>query len=138
MEADVSADGNGRPEVQPLADVVHSITLRKCELIRERLVPRGEPESFSLDEALKLLAPTGTLRARANVARVRVGQFIGVSRSGGSNFVIVNPTSDGDIRWLLRQRPDLNVSIRDIYLVDDVVIQRNTVDLPVGAPGAYQ
>jgi len=72
-----------------------------------------------------------------NVARLRTGQYIGIRKKDRANFVIVNPTKDGDIRWLLAQRPDMANQISEVYLVEGVVIRRSVIDLPVlGADGA--
>ena len=113
----------------PLDENDHMITVRRCSVRRKRLIPSGEPEELNLVEAVRLLAPTGTHRARANVVKLRAGQYIGVKRADSSNFVIVNPTSDGDIRWLLQDHPNLPSDIERIYVVDGVQIRRNTIDL---------
>lgn len=106
----------------------HIVTVRKCEIRRRRLHPVGEPADLNIKEAVTLLAPSKTHLARTNILRAKTGQYVGV-KSDLSNFVIVNPTSDGDIRWLLRKYPDLPLFIRDIYLVESVTIRRNAIDL---------
>lgn len=125
-------------EIPPrLGDDAHQITVRRCHLIRRRLIPRGDAQVLNLPQAIEKLAPTRTPRAMANVAKVRVGHFVGIRKKDRSNFVIINPTRDGDIRWLLAQRPDLSNQISEVYLVQDVVIRRSMIDLPVlGADGA--
>lgn len=106
----------------------HVVTVRRCEIRRRRLHPVGEPESLNIKDAVALLAPSKTHFARTNILRAKTGQYVGV-KSDLSNFVIVNPTSDGDIRWLLRKHPEFPLFIRDIYLVEDVTIRRNAIDL---------
>jgi len=120
-----------------LGDDAHRLTVRRCKIVRRRLVPRGDSEVLNLPAAIEKLAPTRTPRAMANVAKARVGHFLGIRKKDRSNFVIINPTRDGDIRWLLAQRPDLANQISEVYLVEDVVIRRSMIDLPVlGADGA--
>lgn len=113
----------------PLDENDHKVSVRRCEIRRKRLVADSEVATLNLKEAVALLAPTGSHRGRANVMKLKAGQYIGVKNTDLSNFVIVNPTSDGDIRWLLQQNPDFIDSVRDIYLVDGVMIRRNTIDL---------
>ena len=114
----------------PLDENDHQITVYKCRVKRSRIeVVDSEPQTLNLKEAVALLAPSGTHRARANVMGLKAGFYIGVKKSDSSNFVIVNPTSDGDIRWLLNDHPDFKKTVRDIYLVDGVRIRRNTIDL---------
>jgi hypothetical protein len=113
----------------PLDENDHQVMIRRCEVRRQRLIPVGEEQTLNLKEAVALLAPSQSHRARANVMKLKPGYFVGVKSTDQSNFVIVNPTSDGDIRWLLQQNPELADSIRDIYLVDGVKIRRNTIDL---------
>lgn len=121
-----------RPE--PLDENDHVLTVRRCVVRRGRLVPDEEAKDLNIKEAVTLLAPSQTRLARAHVLRVRSGQYVGV-KSDLSNFLIVNPTSDGDIRWLLRKHPDLQFQIRDVYLVESVVIRRNAIDLPSDGEG---
>jgi len=113
----------------PLDENDHQVMVRKCEIRRKRIMATGEIETLNLKEAVALLAPTQSHRARANVMKLRAGQYVGVKNTDLSNFIIVNPTSDGDIRWLLSKNPDFSDNVRDIYLVDGVKIRRNTVDL---------
>jgi hypothetical protein len=119
---------------EPLDENDHILTLRVCVVRRGRLLPSGDASDLNIKEAVALLAPTRARLARANVLRAKTGQYIGV-KSDSSNFVIVNPTSDGDIRWLLRKYPDLQMQIRDVYLVESVVIRRNAIDLPSDGEG---
>lgn len=121
-----------RPE--PLDENDHILTIRKCALRRGRLLPSGDARDVNIKEAVALLAPSLTRLARANVLRAKTGQYVGV-KSDSSNFVIVNPTGDGDIRWLLRKYPDLQIQIREVYLVESVVIRRNAIDLPSDGEG---
>jgi len=116
----------------PLSESSHRITIRRCVVKRRRLVPQGEAETLNLDEAAKRLAPSRSHKARANVLKLRPGQFIGVTPKTGTNFVIVNPTTDGDIRWLFERVGGLEAKLQEVYLVEDVVIENNTVDLSVG------
>jgi len=113
----------------PLGAEDHLVSVRKCKVRKRRLVADGDTETLNLVDAVKLLAPTHSHRARANVMKLKAGFYIGVKRSDSSNFVIVNPTSDGDIRWLLRDRPELVDDIHHVYYVDGVQIRRNTIDL---------
>jgi hypothetical protein len=106
----------------------HIVTVRKCEIRRQRLHPVGEAMELNIKEAIALLAPSGSRLARTNILRAKTGQFVGV-KSDSSNFVIVNPTTDGDIRWLLRKHPDLPMFVRDIYFVESATIRRNAIDL---------
>lgn len=111
------------------------VTVRKCSFLRKKLLPDGESQTLNIKEAVALLAPNRTHLGRANVLRLKTGQFIGVKSSDLSNFVIVNPTNDGDIRWLLAKSPDLFSKVRDVYLVESVTIRRNTIDLPSDGEG---
>jgi len=119
----------------PLSWDDHILTIRKCSLKRSRLFPEGDPRVLNLKEAVGLLGPSGTRTARTNVVKLKTGQFIGVKSSDLSNFIIVNPTNDGDIRWLLKKHPDLQLHIRDVYLVESVTIRRNAIDLPSDGAG---
>jgi hypothetical protein len=121
-----------RPE--PLDENDHVLTVRSCVVRRGRLLSSDEVKDLNIKEAVALLAPSQTRLARANVLRAKSGQYVGV-KTDSSNFVIVNPTSDGDIRWLLRKFPDLQLQIRDVYLVESVVIRRNAIDLPSDGEG---
>lgn len=114
---------------EPLTENDHIITVRRCEIRRKRLIPNGESMTLNLKEAVALLAPSKTPLGRANVLKLKTGQFIGV-KSDLSNFVIVNPTNDGDIRWLLQRYPDLPLFARDLFVVESVTIRRNAIDLP--------
>lgn len=113
----------------PLDENDHQVMVRRCEIRRKRLMADDKVETLNLKEAVALLAPSGSHRARANVMKLKAGQYVGVKNTDQSNFVIQNPTSDGDIRWLLQQNPDFIDIVRDIYLVDGVMIRRNTIDL---------
>lgn len=126
----VSSSFNPSEFPEPLDENDHVITVQKCALRRSRLFPEGDLITLNLKEAVALLAPSGRHYARVNVMKLKSGHFIGVKAGDKSNFVIVNPTTDGDIRWLLRKNPDLPVIARDIYYVESVSIRRNTIDLP--------
>lgn len=121
-----------RPD--PLDENDHVLTLRLCVVRRGRLIPDGEAQDVNIKEAVALLAPSKTRLAMANVLRAKTGQYIGV-KSDSSNFVVVNPTSDGDIRWLLNRHTDLKFQIRDVYLIESVMIRRNAIDLPSDGEG---
>jgi hypothetical protein len=110
----------------------HQISVVKCRIKRSRIQSIGEVQTLNLKEAVALLAPSRSRIARANVMKLRAGQYVGVKTEDLSNFVIVNPTSDGDIRWLLSDHPNLAKNVRDIYYVDGVKIRRNTIDLTEG------
>jgi len=118
---------------EPLDENDHVITVQKCEFKRGRLIPFGDLLVLNLKEAVALLAPTRKHFARVNVMKLKSGHYIGL-KSDNSNFVIVNPTTDGDIRWLLRKQPDLPFWTRDIYVVESVAIRRNAIDLPMKSP----
>ena len=120
---------------EPLDENDHTVTVRKCSLTRKKLLPEGEALTLNLKEAVALLAPNKTRLGRANVVRLKTGQYVGIKSGDLSNFVIVNPTNDGDIRWLLSKHPDLSSQIRDIYLVESVTIRRNAIDLPSDGEG---
>ena len=109
-----------------------TLTVRKCLLRRGLLVPRGEPETLTLPDAIKRLAPSGGRGAKLNVLRVRSNSFIGLIKKNGSvsNFIISNVTMDGDIRWLLHKKPEIEDQILEVYRVDRVYIPKNAVDLP--------
>lgn len=109
----------------------HQITLRKCVLRRKHLHASGDPITLNINQAIAILAPSRTKMARMNVIKLRPQSYIGIRTSDSSNFVIVNPTSDGDIRWLLKRNPELQSQIGDIYLVDSVEIRRNSISLPM-------
>lgn len=116
--------------VSPIPVAAHTLKIRRCAFRRGHLVPEGDSEELTLDEAFRKLAPTGTRQARTNVVRVRTGQYLGLKPSNNSNFSIINPTTDGDIRWLFQQKPEMKSALKEVYLVEDVVIRRETVDLP--------
>jgi hypothetical protein len=120
---------------EPLDENDHLVTVRRCSLTRKKLLPEGEPQTLNLKEAVALLAPSKTRLGLANVIRLKTGQYVGVKSGDLSNFVIVNPTNDGDIRWLLKKHPDLASQIRDVYLVESVTIRRNAIDLPSDGEG---
>ena len=113
----------------PLDENDHQITVVKCRIRRSRIQSVGETQILNLKEAVALLAPSRTRKARANVMKLRAGQYVGVKSDDLSNFVIVNPTTDGDIRWLVNDHPDFPSKVRDIYYVDGFKIRRNTIDL---------
>lgn len=115
---------------EPTNEADHLVTVRKCVFKRKRLIPEGESLVLNIKEAIRLLAPNGTRHGRSNVIKLKTGQFIGVKISDKSNFVIVNPTNDGDIRWLLKHYPELQMQIRDVYLVESVNFRRSVIDLP--------
>jgi hypothetical protein len=131
-----SAVSLSQPEKLPefLTENDHIVTVRKCEIRRQRLHPVGDAQDLNIKEAVALLAPSRTHLARTNVLRIKTGQYLGV-KSDSSNFVIVNPTSDGDIRWLLRKHPDLPLFTREVYLVESVIIRRNAIDLKSDGEG---
>lgn len=108
---------------------VHTLTIKKCVLRRGYVSPRGDAEVLPLKEAVKRLAPSGTRSARVNVLRARPGHYIGVT-ADMANFVFKNATNDGDIRWIILKKPDFERQVREIYLVEDCVIAKNSVDLP--------
>jgi hypothetical protein len=118
----------------PHTEESHRIIIRRCKLKRKRLIPEGESETLNLIDAVRRLAPSGSPKGRANVLKLKPGQFVGVSSTDGTNFVIVNPTRDGDIRWLF-ERVDIGPRLQEVYLVEDVMIENHTVDLPLGPKG---
>lgn len=135
MEQVMAEVDDGFETPVPLDENDHMITVRRCDLRRRRLIPNNSPQDLNLVEAVGLLAPSKTRRALANVVKLKPGQYIGIKKSDSSNFVIVNPTRDGDIRWLLSERPDLANEIDSVYLVDGVRIRRNTIDLTKSEDG---
>lgn len=106
----------------------HTLAVVRCEVVRGFLVSRGAPELLSLAEAVRRLAPSKSRKALSNVIKAKTGNFIGVSVSG--NFLLINPTGDGDVRWLLNKRPEFESSLREIYRVDGVEIRRAVSDGP--------
>ena len=110
----------------------HVLHLIKCELVQGYLRCRNERIELTLKEAAAKFAPSSEPRARQNVLKARRGHYIGLKNTGQvyRNFLIINPTEDGDVRWLLHQNPELETSISEIYLVDEVTVFRNTTDLP--------
>lgn len=128
-------DSNGDVGGIPALLDDHTITVRECSIKRNRLIPDGKSQELSLINAIKLLAPSHTSVGRSNVTKLKVGFFIGVKSGDLSNFVIVNPTSDGDIRWLIKKQPDLVAKIRNVYIVESVFLRRNVIDLPSDGEG---
>ena len=116
---------------EPATESDHVVTVSRCLFQRKRLVVDGPSMALNIKEAVALMAPSKTRLARTNVLRLKVGQFIGVKSGDLSNFVIMNPTGDGDVRWLLKKYPELPSQVRDIYLVESVTIRRNSIDLPM-------
>ena len=114
---------------------VHELTIRRCKLVAGRLVPRGDAEKLDLMDAICILAPRGTRNAKINVMRARRGDFIGLRNGAGSNFVIRNPTDDGDIRWLLNKSPGFEHSFSGIWLIQDVI--RRAVPIEVTTQNGY-
>jgi hypothetical protein len=102
-------------------------------------VPRGEQVVLSLPEAVAKFCAANEPGSRANLFKARVGNFIGIRNKGTrlENFLIVNPTTDGDIRWLLRKMPELDTSIIEVYVVDEIYRPKNATDLPTVNPGSY-
>lgn len=135
MESMTTDTAEGFQTPTPLTEEDHTVSVRRCKVHKKHLVKDEEVKNLNLVEAVKLLAPTKSFKARANVMKLKAGFYIGVKESDSSNFVIVNPTRDGDIRWLLRDRPDLLEDIRHIYYVDGVQIRRNTIDLTKESKG---
>ncbi len=122
-------------------DEQRRICLIPCKIRDGKLVGNGTVVSFTLREAAQKFAPSSEPRARANVLRAKRGNYIGMIKAGKiyRNFLIVNPTDDGNIKWLLRKSPELEASISEIYLVDEIVNKRIALDLPsIGGPGATQ
>lgn len=122
------------PTSQQLASVPErTITVRRCELRLSRFVLRGEPETYTVSEAMKRFAKTAGHQARMNVLKARTGNYLGsvmVENRGPRNFILVNVGVDGDISWLLKKRPEFELMLQDVYRVEDVMIPRSTVDLP--------
>lgn len=127
MMAEPQAEEN---VVAPIPVAAHSLKIRRCDFKRGYLIPREDSEQLTLDQAFRRLAPTRTKEARTNVVRVRTGQYLGLKPRDKTNFLIINPTSDGDIRWLIQRKPEIKSELKEVYLVEDVVIRRKTVDLP--------
>lgn len=114
------------------------IKLTKCSLRRGCLIPDGESFVLSLPEAIKKFVPMGSVIGKRNMINIRRGQYLGLRLVNGqpNNFLITNPTNDGDIRWLLNRNPEVEFSIQEVYLVDEVIKERDITDLPtIGMAG---
>jgi hypothetical protein len=94
---------------------------------------RGEPETLQLQEAVRKLAPSGSRTAKINVLRLKTGDYIGLYKTRPLNFVIRNPTSDGDIRWLLQRSPNFKSLLGEMYFVQSVAKRRDLLEV-VDAP----
>lgn len=115
-----------------------TISLRRCAIRAGRIVPFGETEKLPLQKAIGKLAPSQNAEARMNVLRARPGCFVGLFKTG-KNFLLVNPTSDGNIAWLLKKVPDFQVLVADVCRVEDVNIPQTAIDLPpLGFPEGGQ
>jgi len=111
--------------------IIYDFVVHRCEIQRGYLTTRGEPEPLTMLEAIGKLAPSNTHSARINVTKLRRGDYIGVRKDNNANFVIRNPTSDGDIRWLLQRSPGFESYFREIYLVTDYMRRSAPTDVTV-------
>lgn len=110
----------------------YTISLQKCRLIGSRIIVRGGVEKLPIKEAIALLAPSKNKSDVTKVLKVKTGYFIGtLSRQPNivRNFIIVNPTNDGDVRWLLRKNNGFEKALKEIYKVVDVSIPKEAYDV---------
>ena len=109
----------------------NSISIRKCVMRRGRLAPRGAVETISMKVAMDRLAPSGSRTARMNLLRAKTGHFIGLMSTGKdlTNFIIINPTTNGDIRWLLNKNPEVEKAIKEVYRVEHVDLEMVATDV---------
>lgn len=109
----------------------YTLFLTKCELKGNTLVERGEYFPLSINEAIQRLAPSGMPGAKFNVLKVKTGAYIGIWNRNGQikNFIIHNPTDDGNITWLLDKLPELGASLIEVYLVNDISKPKKARDL---------
>lgn len=117
-------------------DSGYMLYVRKCKLHDGVLTPRGARSALTLKEAFAKFCSSAEQQAKANLLRARRGHYLGIRKKGNrlENFLIVNPTADGDVRWLLRKIPELEASIIEVYVVDEVNRAKNATDLPtIGA-----
>ena len=112
-------------------DGQYTFNVTKCELRGNILVERGNYFPLSLAEAVTKFSLTGDVNSKKILLRARAGSYIGTRNKDGksTNFVIYNRTDDGDIRWLLEKIPELESSIIEVYLVNDIDRPKNTRDL---------
>jgi hypothetical protein len=123
------------PRVEIKKPTEHTLALRRCVIRNGYLSAKGDSEVLTLKQAIARLAPSKTRKALNAVLRVRSGQYIGtldrkIPGVAPTNFVIVNPTRDGDIRWLLHKNPEFGSMVKEVYLVEEVVVPKEVVDLP--------
>lgn len=120
-------------------DSGYMLFVRKCEQRNGILVPRGEQIALPLKEAMAKFCHSDDPRARMNVFRARRGHYLGIRNKGNKleNFLIVNQTTDGNVRWLFRKIPELEASIVEVYVVDEVNRVKSAADLPTINPVSY-
>ena len=114
------------------ANSAYTFYLVPCQLRGQVLVKSGKRFPISLREAITKFAKSSDPRTNANILRARRGHYLGIRKKGDrlENFLIVNPTQDGSISWLLKKVPDLEHNIIEVYLVDEVQRPYSAVDLP--------
>lgn len=112
----------------------YQVMFRQCALVEGRLKPRGGQYVMSITDAVKRLAPTGSRSGRVNVLSARRGDFIGIRSDTSANFIIRNPTDDGDIRWLLRDNPGFENNFDAIYRIEGVLRQGQATEISVDKP----
>jgi hypothetical protein len=108
---------------------ISSISVKRCLIKNGHLLPRGDIIVLSVDKAFELMAPSKTSMAKMNILKAKTGNFIGIS-TNNTNFRLVNQTTTGDIRWLLKKKPEFAEVTKEIYRVEDVVIPVTAQDLP--------
>lgn len=117
----------------------YMLFIRKCDLRNGRFVALGEQIAMPLKDAVAKFCHSADPRARANVFRAKRGSYLGIRSKGNQlvNFLIENPTADGNARWLFRKMPEFEASIVEVYVVDEVNRAKNAADLPTLNPVSY-
>jgi hypothetical protein len=112
---------------------MHQITIRKCQILGNKILSRGEPETLSLAKLVEKFAQSGSRVAKLNILALRAGDYVGLSTSKTesghpSSFVLFNNGSN-DISKMLKNNPGFETKILEIYRADDVTIIKNIQDL---------
>jgi len=114
---------------------IHELTICPCELVNGHLVVRGESQTLDLMDAVARLAPSQSRSGRINVMRAKRGDFVGLRGKDGANFVVRNPTGDGDVRWLLSKFPAFEHYFSEVWLVQDVIRRSKPTETTVDGQG---
>lgn len=109
----------------------YTFYVTKCELRGGVLVERGNYFPLTIREVVAKFAPSKQSNAKANILKAKSGSYLGICNKNGQvrNFVIYNPSDNGDIRWLLEKVPELESSIIEVYLVNDIDRPKSTQDI---------